>query len=122
MMNWFSANDCTIHSQLPSKPLPTRPLRTLLKSHPPPLWNNAVGLPHLLGLGVLLPLVMSFGIPLSLRDQNHTLIVLLVRSVAHQPPPFLLNDEPKSRVESPATPHPTLPFAAALQSSVRGLP
>jgi len=121
-MNWFSANDCTHAMSAPVKPLPTRPLRTLLRSHPPPLWNNAVGLPHLLGLGVLLPLVMSFGIPLSLRDQNHTLIVLLVRSVAHQPPPFLLNDEPKSRVESPATPHPTLPFAAALQSSVRGLP
>jgi len=67
---------------------------TLLKSQLSPLSKIAVGVPQLAGFGLRLPFLMSTGTSVAAREKNHTLIVLLVRSVAHQPPPAALNAGP----------------------------
>ena len=54
--------------------------------------------------------------------QDHILMLVAVRSIASQPPPFSLKAGPYDFALGSATPHPELPFARALQSVDNVLP
>lgn len=78
--------------------------------------KSAKGVPQLEELIVEAPLATSDGTVLSFRAQNQTLIAVLVRSMAYQPPPTPLKPLAKLLALLHLTPHPAFPLSAALQS------
>lgn len=71
--------------------------RSSLQDHSQRVWSMLTACPRLTQLSVLIaaaPLLKSVGIPPALRGKNQTLMKLLVRSIAYQPPPMALNEGP----------------------------
>ena len=74
----------------------------------------------------LAPVLISVGAAVLLRSQNQTLMDDVVRSMAYQPPPMVLNAGPKLSAVGACTPQPSLPsvltsqlFPVAAPSMVR---
>ena len=76
--------------------------------------NTAYGSGQLFVFTLLAPLFTSLGMLLSFRAQYHTLMKLLVRSIAYTPPPIALNCGPNEFGASACTPHPLFPSQSLL--------